>query len=289
MVRTISDKYLQYKLAENYGIDVPRTVYINDYSKTDEIERKLEYPLFIKARDVNEWRKIFSGRNKGFVINDYKELREKLKSFNNYRIPLIIQELIVSTDDQNYKICVYISKEGNFKLVFTLRKIHQYPIHFGIGSSAESYKYPELENIGKKLFTSIGYRGVGSAEFKYDNKDSKLKLIELNPRYWQQNSLSDYCGMNFPVMDYLEATDQSPTIVDSFQENLKWINISLDFDSYLNYKKEGSITFRKWLKDLQGKKTISNFSWDDKIPFLKLLYRNTKKHVWSFIKKLTGI
>ena len=285
LIETISDKYSQYRLAINSGVDVPKTIFLNSHTDINEIKNNIKYPVFLKGRDVNTWRKLYGSRTKGFVIDNDKELTEKLGVLIENGIPSIIQELVVSPDDHNFKICVYISATGEYILAFTVRKIHQYPIHFGIGSSVESLKYPLLEEIGKKLFSSIGYRGVGSAEFKYDEKDGKLKLIEINPRYWQQNSLADFCGMNFPLIDYQEATGQFPEKIVSFQDKLKWVNISLELDSYFKYKKEGTLSFNKWLKDLRGKKTISNFSWDDTKPFIKLLISNPVGRIKHLIRK----
>lgn len=286
LVKSIADKYSQYELAVNSGIDVPKTLYLDKFTDINEIKNNIDYPIFIKGRDVNLWRKVFISK-KGFVINDDRQLKEKLKVLSANRVPIIVQELVLSADNQNYKICVYISPEGKYKLVFTLRKIHQNPIHSGIGSSVESFKYPLLEKIGMKLFSAINYQGVGSAEFKYDEKDGKLKLIEINPRYWQQNLLADYCGMNFPLIDYLQVTGQSPDKIDEFREKIKWVNISADFDSYLKYKKEGTISFSKWLKDLKGEKIISNFSWDDKAPFFFHYY--SRFNIIGRIKNILGI
>ncbi len=54
------------------------------------------------------------------------------------------------------------------------------------------------------LFTKIGYRGVGSAEFKLDPADGRLKFIELNPRYWMQNELAAFCGAIMALAQYLD-------------------------------------------------------------------------------------
>jgi len=255
---------------------------LNECINIENIFNNNEFPLFVKAREVNFWRKTVSGQKKGFLINTKSELEFKIKEFYNKKVPVIIQEVIKSSDNKNYKVCVYISKNGDYKLVFTLRKIHQYPIHFGIASCAESYKYTELKNIGLKLFTSIGYRGVGSAEFKYDEKDKKLKLIEINPRYWQQNILADFCGMNFPYIDYLESTGQNPKTVQSFYYNRKWLNLGLDIQSYFEYKKSKEITFFKWLKDIKGKKVISYINIKDPCPFFIYLYRTFLRYIKKF-------
>ena len=144
-----------------------------------------------------------------------------------------------------------------------MKKIHQKPIHFGIATSAVSYKDKALSEIGKKLFTSINYTGVGSAEFKYDERDEKLKLIEINSRYWQQNALADFCGMNFPLIDYLEATGQDPNPIEDFVEGYKYVSLYTDYKSYKEYKKNGEMTFSQWKRDIKGKRIVSFFYKDD--------------------------
>ena len=41
---------------------------------------------------------------------------------------------------------------------------------------------PELVELGLRSFRAIGYRGVGSIEFKRDDRDGRLKMIELDLR-----------------------------------------------------------------------------------------------------------
>ena len=178
----------------------------------------------------------------------------------------IAQEIVQGPDTNHFKYCCYISKTGKLLLAFTLQKIRQQPVRFGVGAVVQSIYYPELVRLGKKFFSTIGYRGVGSAEFKLDQKDGELKLIELNPRYWQQNILSDKCGMNFPFIDYLEATDQKPEPVFDFLKDIKWVNIYSDFDSFLSYKRQKELTLSAWLNSLRGAKVFSDFALDDILP-----------------------
>ena len=44
------------------------------------------------------------------------------------------------------------------------------------------------------------------------------------------------------------------------------MNIYSDFDSYLSYRKEKSLSFKEWLKSLKGKKVFSDWAKDDIIP-----------------------
>jgi predicted ATP-grasp superfamily ATP-dependent carboligase len=263
LIDEIMDKYKQYQLSRKACIPVPRTFSPGNIDEFNQIKNKLKYPVFIKARDVNSWRAEVGGAIKGFTAKDEIELGKKFSILSGKKIKTIVQEIITGPDTNHFKVCIYISKSGELKLLFILRKIRQNPIHFGVGCVVESINYPELEELGKKLFTTIGYRGIGSAEFKLDDRDGQLKLIEINPRYWQQNGLAEVCGMNFPLINYLDVTGQELASIKEFKENIKWINLYMDLDSYLQYREEKKLTFFSWLKSLRGKKVFSDFSFDD--------------------------
>jgi D-aspartate ligase len=286
IISSVTDKYLQYELAKRAGIPCPVTYSLKNGREIDQLKARLPYPVFVKAQDVNEWRRYISSSTKGYVVHDEKELTLKFKPIIENGLRVIVQEIVSGPDTNHYKICCCISREGEFLLVFTLQKLRQQPVRFGVGSAVMSVYYPELVEIGIKFLTSIGYRGVGSAEFKIDEKDGKLKLIELNPRYWQQNSLSERCGMNFPYVDYLEATDQKPKQMLRFRKRLKWVNIFMDFQSFLSYWSLKQLTLGSWISSLKGVKTFSDFAVDDIAPALYVT-RSLKKihHIRRYCHK----
>lgn len=265
----LRDKFDLYNLALAKNIPVPVTYKVNAQEDLCSLlDLDLKFPLFLKGLDVNLWRKNIHGSLKGFVVNNKEELEKRSADITKANVPFIAQEIIAGPDTNHYKVCVYYSQEGKQLLNFTLRKIRQNPVHFGVGVVVDSVKYQELEELGTKLFDSINFRGVGSAEFKLDESDGKLKLIEINARYWQQNYLATVCGMNFPLIDYLEVTNQNPMPVTSFKTGMKWVNRYMDLSSFLDYRKERTLSFNEWRKSLRGKKVYSDFTWSDPIPAL---------------------
>jgi D-aspartate ligase len=271
LIRKIIDKYSQYELAQKVKVDAPATFLIEGIDHLDELQKVLPYPVLVKPLDVNVWRKKISSIIKGMRVNDADELLLKSKPILDRGVKLIVQEIIQGPDTSHYKYCAYYSPDGKPVLEFTLRKIRQNPIHFGVGAVVESVRNDELMQVGTRLFKAIGYQGVGSAEFKRDEKDHKLKLIEINPRYWQQNYLPTACGMNFPLVDYLTVRGKQPAPASHFRPGIKWVNRYLDTDSFLKYRKEKTITFWKWRRSLRGRKVYSDFAWDDPLPALYML------------------
>jgi D-aspartate ligase len=290
LLAQISNKYNQFLLASNAGMDLPATWLINETSDLEKISDNILFPVFIKGQNVNSWRKEVHGTIKGFLVKDFQELHKKVKEIMSKNVPIIMQEVIEGPDTNHFKYCSYTTSSGNILAEFTLQKIRQNPVHFGVGAVVESVHKPELIEIGRKLLSAIGYSGIGSMEFKFDNRDAKLKLIEINPRYWQQNYLSTACGMNFPYLNYLDLLQKTPEPVTDFKTGIKWVNCYMDFDSFLKYRKEGCLTFSNWRKSLRGKKVYHDFTWEDPIPALYETGFGWKliKAPWFIFKRIYG-
>jgi D-aspartate ligase len=268
LLESITDKYQQSLLSQKAGIATPATWLVKEPSDLLQIRDQISYPVIIKGRDVNRWRNAISKLIKVYLAYDYEALATRTGGLLKSGIPIIVQEIIPGPETNHYKYCSYINRDGKILAEFTLRKIRQNPVRFGFGTVVESIPNNDVIESGRKLLSGIGFTGIGSVEFKQDQNEGTLKLIEINPRYWQQNYLSTRCGVNFPYLNYLDLLDKNPDPVLEFKSGVKWINILKDFDSYLTYRNEGSLSYRDWRKSLKGKKVYSDFTWDDPIPRL---------------------
>jgi D-aspartate ligase len=268
LLESIADKYQQHLLAVKAGIETPNTWLVSEPSDLLHIQEEICYPVIIKGRNVNKWRNAISRNIKVFLANDLNELRSVLQKMLGKGIPIIVQEVIPGPETNHYKYCSYVSADGKILAEFTLRKIRQNPVRFGVGIVVESVYSSELIELGRKLFSEIGFTGIGSVEFKQDESDGRMKLIEINPRYWQQISLATECGINFPHINYLDLLSRNQDPVINFKPGIKWINILKDFDSFLTYQMEGSLTYKDWRRSLRGEKVYSDFAWDDPLPRL---------------------
>jgi len=265
-INTISDKYLQSQLAIDAGINTPKTWLIENIQNVKDLKENKIWPLLIKGRDVNTWRKLFGGSTKGFVANNFTELSEKTKDALDNDISVIIQEIISGPDTNHYKYCAYIDENESILAELCLQKIRQYPVRFGVGAAMCTVQNKAVTVAGRKFLKNINFKGVGSVEFKYDTKDKIYKLIELNPRYWQQNSIGEQFGVNFPFINYCDLKNISIQPKKNIFRKVIWVNRYMDFSSFIQYRKEGLLTYFDWRKSLKGKKIYSDFAWDDPIP-----------------------
>lgn len=269
LIQSLSDKYEQFKLAKSAGVNVPETRVVRSNVDLQKlIETELPFPLFMKGLDVTSWRKHFGGSQKGFILGNNDQLLSRLNDIDLEAVPVILQELIEGPDEAHFKYCAYIDSQGNFLAEFMLQKIRQYPVHFGVGSAVKSIWDPLLLEEGRKFFKQIDYRGVGSAEFKWDTKRRRFVLIELNPRYWQQNYLATFCGLNFPLIQYRNLIENIKNTETDYDTDKFWINRYMDFSAYLDYRREGALTFRQWRKSIAGRRVYPDFLWKDPVPVL---------------------
>lgn len=284
VIESIVDKYKQYKLAMNAGIPVPRTFFVDSINTLLEMKDQITFPAFIKGVEVITWRRNIGTDVKGFVIYTQDELMNTFEDIFKRQSLGIIQEIIPGPDTNHFKASCYLSRKNEILLEHGLQKIRQHPPGYGFGCLVKSIENQELLALGRTLFTKIGYRGVGSAEFKLDQRDGKLKLIEINPRYWQQNSLAERCGMNFPLIDYMELIGQEPKPVSDYRCGIKWLNIYADFDSFRVYRGRKQLTIAQWLQSLKGEKILSDLVWDDLLPGLReLVLKNVLRRAARFL------
>jgi len=268
IVESIVNKRTQYQMAQKVGIPCPRTFYPDNLEDAKKVKGEIDYPAFIKPYYSYLWQEKFPGI-KGFKVHTLQELLMRFKKISPTGLKVMIQSIVLGPNTNHFKVNAYFGIDGKPLAIFTIRKIRQYPTEFGVGTCVESWHCPELAKLGLKFFQGIGYQGIGSIEFKKDERDGKLKMIELNPRLWQQNIQATICGINFPLIQYLDLTGQTPVPQTKFKEGVKWIDEVADFQSFWLYFRRGELSPWVWVRSLYGVKAFATFARDDLGPFLQ--------------------
>jgi predicted ATP-grasp superfamily ATP-dependent carboligase len=194
--------------------------------------------------------------------------------------PALVQSLVVGPNTNHCKVCGYFDGNGEPRAVICMRKIRQYPVDFGVGTLMETVVEPEVRELGLRLFRAMNWRGPGSIEFKRDDRDGRWKLIELNPRLWQQHSLAEVSGMNFPLLQYLDLTGQAAT-VDTYRAGVRWVDEFRDPRSAWEHRKRAALTFTQWGQSLSGVRAFALWAPDDPAPFLAAARHHlSRAHRW---------
>lgn len=266
VLEKLPNKSEQYRLAAESAVPIPKTLYPASEREAEEAGREVGYPCIVKPHYAHLWKR----RKEGKLVEagDAAELLRAYRGAAEIGQAVMVQELIPGGDDALYGLLAYYDRESRPLCLFTKRKLRQYPIGYGDGSLQVTLRVPEVEELGDRFFRSMRYRGLGSVEFKKDERTGEFKLIEVNPRSVSGQGMTTAAGMDIPYLAYLDigrVERVEPT--DRFREGVYFVNERWDVQSFLQYRKAGRLTLRRWLGGFIGKKiAFAFFSWRDPGP-----------------------
>ena len=273
-VRQIINKKSMLKLAEDAGLELPKTFFSDEYPLETIIE-KIPYPCLVKPLYTQP-----NVRTKGEVIKNKKDLNKVIRS-DRFNKEYLIQEIIEGPEHNFWTCAGYVSK--NQIIFFTCFKLRQIPKKFGAATIAVSKKNREIVVLSKIFLTHINYTGFFDIEFKIDIKDGKYKFIEINPRICGLNELIFSSGINLPYIAYSDILLLTGIQQTEQEDGIQWINILDDFITCIKYyQKNNKHIIFDWIKKIKKSDSYADFNSTDIKPFILLIYSKVN----HFIKKL---
>lgn len=218
-----------YKLCEENNIDYPKT-YV--YKCGDSLNFKLDfpYPVILKPSDsVDFFKNTFKGQYKVYTLHNKEELDEALKKIydNGYKGNMIIQDKIPGRDNRMYDLHVFCGKNKKVQYMNLGNVLLEEHTPKGLGSNAATittYNPILMEKI-KNLLEKIGYQGWCDCDLKYDERDGKIKIFEINIRQGRshyRNTGSGYNVAKFIVDSFIENKDDEKKETIFVKEPFFW-------------------------------------------------------------------
>lgn len=269
VAESVVNKRKLYELAAANGTPFPTSYFPGTYDEAVALKDSLRYPAFIKPYWGHQWRRHFGGLHKGFKVRSPEEFLARFREVLDSGHPAIVQSYITSPEDNLFSLSLYVGEAGEVLAAFPRKQVRQYPPNSGTVSLAVSERNPELVANGAHFCRSIGYRGIAGLEYKLDREDNQYKLLDFNPRLMLSDSLTAYCGINLPLIQYLDLTGQKPAPPRArYLEGVRWLDTMADFRAFKQYHERGELGFKDWLNSLRRARVFALFAWDDPLPFL---------------------
>jgi predicted ATP-grasp superfamily ATP-dependent carboligase len=179
---------------------------------------------------------------------------------------ILVQERIPGGGENQFSFCA-VCREGHAYASIVAQRRRQYPVDFGNASTfVETTEQPVVEAAGRRFLESIGFDGLAEVEFKFDPRDGKYKILDVNPRTWGWHTLGKAAGMDFAYMLWRQAVGLEVAPVTTHR-NATWIREITDFVSIAKSRNRMA-EIKRLLKALyRGKFTSATFSLLDPIPF----------------------
>lgn len=287
----VKDKRRQYDLASAAGVSIPETYFPQCENELIDVATQLKhYPYIIKPVEAQKWRlKKYSGISDGkkaVVVHDGTELLAEYRRISVYDTNIMVQEIINGKDELLYTFLAYCSATEK-PLAYCVRsKLRQYPIDFGYCTASISCHNKEVEAYARRLLEQSSYVGMVGVEFKYDSIADEYKLIEINTRPVNTIGLSIACGVNLPLIAYLDAIGENPNPVTQWRDGVVWLWFSQDLSAARELKRLGRLSTFQWLRSyLVGRRTHAIFSLYDVVPFLQFYKPYAKRMLSKIVRK----
>lgn len=259
------DKRLTYRVAQKHGIDTPTTHYPRDRRAVELLQ--CAFPVILKPA-IKAVANRFT-REKAWPIDDRRSLLARYDVACTLVDPslIMIQELIPGGGESQFSYGA-ICERGRALASVVARRTRQYPVDFGRSSSfVETVDAPEVELAGRHLLEAIGYTGVMEAEFKYDRRDHRYKLLDLNPRVWGWHTLTRPAGVDFPYFMWRLA-QHLPIGEVRVSAGYRWIRMTTDLPAAMRELRAGRISVASYLRSLRAPLEHAVLAADDPMPFL---------------------
>jgi predicted ATP-grasp superfamily ATP-dependent carboligase len=134
---------------------------------------------------------------KAAIAESPRDAQEILHRMHSAGIGVYLQEYVPGPEARLFICAGYLRSDGECA-AFTARKVFQHPPQAGIGYIVETTDQPELARQTTSFLKHLGFHGIFEAEYKQDS-DGTMRLIEINPRHWDQHILGCHCGVNVSV------------------------------------------------------------------------------------------
>lgn len=202
------DKFSQYQTCARVGIPFPKTINLKLIKDIDSI-KNLNFPVLIKPTSrkdltTNVFRTLYIGSEK-----DLLDLKLTLIKKLELGIEFLASEIIPGNDTNIYAYTCFRSKEGEILNEWIGKKLTQHPDNYGVFSSASNQGPPDILIQGRKLVDAIDGYGIIQPEFKFDYRDNKFKLMEINLRSMMWHRTGNLSGVKLQATQYKYATNNS--------------------------------------------------------------------------------
>ena len=210
-----------YKLCAEHGIEAPATYY---YSCRDEkpFTEKVMFPIIIKpSNGVEYYKNSFAGMEKVYKVDSYDEIHNVIKTIkaSGYKEDLIIQDYIPGDDTYMWDSVFYMNSQGKAELITFAQVVLQEHTVTAIGNyTALITRYNEEMMLKLKGFLeALNYVGYANFDLKYDERDGKFKVFEVNIRQGRSSYYITACGHNmakYLVDDVIHGQQKELTLLN---------------------------------------------------------------------------
>lgn len=203
-----------YALCDQYGIDYPAT-FVYHKAMGHDFTLPFGGPFVVKpAESATYWDHPFDTQKKAYILQNRAQVEAALDDVygHGYEDSMIIQDFIPGDDSFMRVVTNYSGEDGKVRLMCVGHVLLEEHTRHGIGNHAViiTEDEPELCEKLRGFLEDIKFTGFSNFDVKYDRRDGKFKVFEINCRQGRSNYYVTGAGHNLAKYLVEDRIDHKP-------------------------------------------------------------------------------
>ncbi|TML95501.1 MAG: ATP-grasp domain-containing protein [Actinobacteria bacterium] len=269
LARALSDKRAMAELCRRHGIPTPDTEFPSSRADVERFAAETQFPVVLKAIDGGRMDQ--RGGERTVIAEDAGAL---LLAYDRLEDPaqpnLMLQQYIPGDPSSVWMFNGYFDERSECRFAAIGRKLRQSPPYTGMTSLGVCAHNPTVDELTRRFMRALGYRGILDCGYRYDARDGRYKLLDVNPRLGGTFRLFvGERGVDVARALYLDLTGQQIP-ADRVRDGRKWLMEPYDVRTFLALRGDGRLGARRWARSLRGVDEAAFFAADDLAPFVAM-------------------
>ncbi|MFT7602117.1 MAG: D-aspartate ligase [Acidimicrobiales bacterium] len=209
ILKAMLDKQTTAELAEKIGIPTPKQWSLSSVADLEMFSDDVTFPVLIKPRATYELTRR-TGR-KFLRADTAEEMLAAVTELVDLPQGIMIMEFVPGSDALLSSYYA-LRQDGQTLGEFTKRVYRRHPLNEGPATIHEMIHLEATAELGRRFFEGLGLEGIGNVEFKLDERDGQLKLIECNHRITAAAELIQRSGVDLVTAVYQQARGEKPEL-----------------------------------------------------------------------------
>ncbi len=186
-----TNKWLFSEWLNKNNFPTPTTILYHPGDEFEEALSSFAFPALIKPCKGNG----------GIGIKFFDDPVSLINYCKDHVLP---EEVVIQSYIKGYDIgCSVLCKDGTI-IACTFQKRASYEPHMFSASTNIDFLFDsQVFEVIKGIVQKLNWSGYSNFDLRYDDFDKKIRVLEVNARFWQTILGSYYAGVNFPYLAVL--------------------------------------------------------------------------------------
>ncbi len=205
----LADKGELHRLCGEVGTPSPEARFPRSREELLEHAAELGYPVVLKSMDPVLLRQRANATSVAIAADAATAIARYDRMEDPDRPNLMLQEFIPGDARSVWMFNGYFDATGTCRMGAVGQKIRQAPPNTGATTLGEVVRGDEVAALAAHFLQAVGYRGIVDLGFRFDARDGRYKLLDVNPRIGSSFRLFVAAnGMDVARALYLDLTEQ---------------------------------------------------------------------------------